>query len=60
MKKAHDTALKAKVALEALKGERTMVQLNSQYGVHPTQTGRQKKELLERLPTDIYFGRKEN
>jgi putative transposase len=56
MKKAHDAALKAKVALEALKGERTMAQLSSQYGVHPNQIGRWKKELLERLP-EIFSGK---
>ena len=40
MRKTHDAALKAKVALEALKGEKTMAQLSSQYGVHPNQIGR--------------------
>ena len=50
MKKTHDAALKAKVALEALKGDRTIAQLSSQYGVHPNQIGKWKKDLLERLP----------
>ena len=50
MRKTHDAALKAKVALEALKGDRTIAQLSSQYGVHPNQIGKWKKDLLERLP----------
>ena len=50
MKKTHDAALKTKVALETLKGEKTMAQLSSQYGVHPNQIGKWKKDLLERLP----------
>jgi transposase-like protein len=32
----HDTAFKARVALEALKGERTVSRLAAAYGVHPT------------------------
>jgi len=43
----HDTAIKAHVALEALKGERTVLDLASAYGVHPTMIHQWKKALLE-------------
>lgn len=32
----HDTGFKARVALEAVKGERTVSELAAEYGVHPT------------------------
>ena len=32
----HDVGFKARVALEALKGERTGSELVAEYGVHPT------------------------
>jgi len=50
MKKNHDAAFKAKVALEAVKGEKTIAQIASEYGVHPNQIGQWKKRLLEDLP----------
>jgi transposase-like protein len=50
MKKNHDAAFKAKVALEAVKGEKTIAQIASEYGIHPNQIGQWKKRLLEDLP----------
>lgn len=38
---------KAKVALEAAKGMKTINEIAQEYGVHPTQVGQWKKELLE-------------
>ena len=46
-RKNHSPAFKAKVALEALKGERTVAELSSQFGVHPTLINGWKRALLE-------------
>jgi transposase len=32
----HDAGFRARVALEAVKGERTVSELAAEYGVHPT------------------------
>jgi transposase len=40
-------AFKKKVALEALKEDKTLAQLASQYGVHPLQVGQWKKALID-------------
>ena len=42
-------ALKAKVALEALGGGRTLQELASQYQVHPNQVGAWKRQAVEGL-----------
>jgi len=39
----HAPAFKAKVALEALKGEQTLVELSQRYQVHPSQITEWKK-----------------
>lgn len=50
VRRNHDAAFKAKVALEAVRGTKTMAQLSSEYGVHPNQIGQWRKRLLEELP----------
>jgi len=45
----HDPRLKAKVALEAIRGEKTMAEISSMYKVHSTQIARWKKQALEGL-----------
>jgi len=43
-------ALKAKVALEALKGDKTVNEIASMYQVHPNRVCKWKKQALELLP----------
>jgi transposase-like protein len=44
---------KAKVALEAIRGHRTVPEIAVEYGVHPSQILKWKKEALQRLP-DVF------
>ena len=45
-RKQHSAAFKAQVALAAVKGDRTVNELASHYGVHPTLIHGWKKQLL--------------
>ena len=46
MRKSYTAQFKAKVALEAIKGERSLSELASKYEVHPNQIGQWRKALL--------------
>jgi transposase-like protein len=50
---------KAQVAVAALRGDRTMSELSSEFGVHPTVINRWKKQALESLP-NILSGKPES
>lgn len=46
-RRQHGSAFKAKVAFAALKGDKTLAELASQFGIHPVQVCEWKKRLLE-------------
>lgn len=55
-RRQHSAEFKARVALEAVKGLKTVNEIAREYEVHPVQVSQWKKDLLERLPE--VFGRK--
>ncbi len=55
-RKRYSAALKAKVAIEAIKGQKTTNEIAAEYGVHPTQITQWKKQALDGLP-DLFSTR---
>ena len=56
----HGAVFKAKVALEAIKGEQTLVELAARFQVHPNQITEWKKQLLDRAPEIFDKEKKQN
>jgi transposase-like protein len=56
-RKRYSAEFKARVALEALKGHKTVHELASAYGVHPTQITHWKHRLEQEIP-EIFSARR--
>ena len=56
--KQYTAAEKAKVALEAIRGELTIAQISSKYGVHPTQINIWRKQALDSMQTAFVSNKK--
>ena len=52
-RKRHDPAYKARVAFEAIKGDKTAQKIAKEYDVHPVQVSEWKNRLAAELP-DIF------
>ncbi len=48
-RKKYSAKFKAQVAFEAAKGENTIAEIASKYGVHPQQVRAWKREFLEKM-----------
>jgi transposase len=49
-RKTYSPKFKARVAIEAVRGDRTLSQLGSQFKVHPMQIAKWRKTALDQLP----------
>jgi transposase len=57
-RKRFSAEFKAKVALEAIKGEKTVAEMATRFGIHPNQVGDWKRQAVEGL-TGVFTGKKE-
>ncbi len=57
MRKSYSKEFKAKVALEALREERTIAELSKLYDVHPTVIRKWKEQAIEALPEAFARGK---
>ena len=57
-RKRYGGEFKAKVVLEAIAGHRTINEIASAYGVHPTQIANWKREVLAALPQILSNGKR--
>jgi transposase-like protein len=56
-RKQYSPKFKARVAIEAIRGEKTLSQLGSHFKVHPIQIAKWRKAAVEQLPELFVDGR---
>ena len=56
-RKRHTGQFKARVAVEAIAGHKTVNQIATEYGIHPSQVNKWKKQAVEGLPEVLSHGR---
>lgn len=56
-RKQYSPKFKARVVVEAIRGEKTLSQLGSQFQVHPMQIAKWRRSALEQLPELFVDGR---
>ena len=56
-RKNYSKELKARIALDAIKGQKTIAELASEYGVHANQISIWKKQLLDAAPAAFSNGK---
>ncbi len=56
-RKQYSPNFKARVAIDAIRGDKTLSQLGSQYKVHPIQIAKWRKAAMEQLPELFVDGR---
>ena len=56
-RKKYSKELKAQIALDAIKGQKTIAELASEYGVHANQISIWKKQLLDAAPAAFSNGK---
>ena len=58
MRKRYDAQFKARVALEAIRGDKTLAEIASAYQVHTSQIAKWRKQALEEMPK-VFSGARE-
>ena len=56
-RKQYSPEFKARVVIEAIRGEKTLSQLGSQFKVHPIQIAKWRKSAMEQMPELFVDGR---
>lgn len=56
-RKRYSIEEKTKIAIEAIKGQKTLNELAAEYGVHPSQITQWKRQALDEVPNAFAGGR---